>query len=260
MHRLMLSSIVLAAALVLPGVARSQAPAPALAGAAKWADSAARVIERASISGDVVALQSAKTVLDRALVAFPNDPLLLHYQGYELYLEANLLEGMGRGGEAGPLLQKARTALEKSIAGRPMPESHALLSSVLGQMIGTDPSLGMTLGPLSGQEMQAAEATGAFNPRVWMLRGISSLYTPPEYGGSISNAESEINKAITLFASDHPVAPEPSWGKAEAYAWLGQVLQKENKKADAIAAYNKALALEPGYTWVKMVLLPSAQK
>ncbi|HST07740.1 MAG TPA: tetratricopeptide repeat protein, partial [Gemmatimonadaceae bacterium] len=78
--------------------------------------------------------------------------------------------------------------------------------------------------------------------------------------GSISNAESEINRAITLFATDHPVSPEPSWGKAEAYAWLGQVLQKENKKADAIAAYNKALALEPGYTWVKMVLLPSAQK
>jgi tetratricopeptide (TPR) repeat protein len=258
MRRFTLSSIVLATALVLPGAAQSQTPAPT--GAAKWADSAARLIDRASITGDVAGLQSARTLLDRALVAFPNDPLLLHYQGYELYREANTLQGMRRGAEAAPLIQKARTALEKSIAGKSIPESHALLSSVLGEMIGTDPSLGMTLGPQSGQEMQAAIAAGPFNPRVWMLRGISSLYTPAEYGGSVSNAESELNKAVALFASERPVSPEPSWGNAEAYAWLGQVLQKENKTADAVAAYNKALALEPGYMWVKMVLLPSTKK
>jgi tetratricopeptide (TPR) repeat protein len=258
MYRLTLSSIVLATALVLPSPSSSQTPT--LTGAAKWADSAARVIDRATIGGDLAGLQNARALLDRALVAFPNDPLLLHYQGYELYREASMLEGMQRGGESGPLLVRARAALEKSIAAKPLPESHAVLSSVLGEMIGADPSLGMTLGPLSGQELQAAEATGALNPRVWMLRGISSLYTPAEYGGSITNAESELSKAIALFASDRPISPEPSWGRAEAYAWLGQVLQKENKSDDAIAAYNKALALEPGFMWVKMVLLPSVKK
>jgi tetratricopeptide (TPR) repeat protein len=258
MRRLTLSSIILSIALVLPAASSSQTSP--LTGAAKWADSAARLVDRSVIAGDLAGLQNARTLLDRALVAFPNDPLLLHYQGYELYREASMLEGMQRGGEMAPLLERARTALEKSIAAKPMPESHALLSSVLGEMIGANPSLGMTLGAQSGQEMQTAEATGAFNPRVWMLRGISSLYTPPQYGGSISNAESELNKAISLFSTDHPVSPEPSWGQAEAYAWLGQVLQKENKTTDAIAAYNKALALEPGFVWVKTVLLPSVKK
>jgi cytochrome c-type biogenesis protein CcmH/NrfG len=52
----------------------------------------------------------------------------------------------------------------------------------------------------------------------------------------------------------------PFLGRAEAYAWLGQVLQKENKPSEALAAYNKALALEPNYAWVKYGLLPSVKK
>jgi tetratricopeptide (TPR) repeat protein len=258
MRRLTLSSIILASALVLPTAALAQATA--LTGAAKWADSAAREIDRAYVTGDVARLQAARTLLDRGLVAFPKDPLLLHYQGYELYREANLLTGLRRTAEVPPLLEKARAALEQSITLKPLPESHALLSSVLGQMIGADPSLGMTLGPQSGQEMTDALSYGATNPRVWMLAGISSMFTPAEYGGSLSNAEIQLNKAIELFASDHPVSPAPSWGQAEAYAWLGQVLQKENKSADAATAYNKALALQPDFTWVKMVLLPSVKK
>ena len=108
--------------------------------------------------------------------------------------------------------------------------------------------------------MQAALADGPLNPRVWMLRGISSIFTPVEYGGGIENAETQLNRAVALFATDHPVSPAPSWGQAEAYAWLGQVEQRENKPTDAIAAYNKALALEPNFMWVKMVLLPSVKK
>jgi tetratricopeptide (TPR) repeat protein len=258
MTRFRLSSIVLASALMLPAAVRSQAPA--LTGAAKWADSAAREIDRAYVAGDLARLQAAGTLLDRALVAFPNDPVLLHYRGFELYREANLLQGLRRGAEAAPLAEKARAAFEQSISGKPMPETHALLSSVLGQMIGADPSLGMTLGPQSGQEMQAALASGPLNPRVWMLHGISSIFTPVEYGGGIENAETQLNKAVALFATDRPVSPAPSWGQAEAYAWLGQVEQRENKPTDAIAAYNKALALEPNFMWVKMVLLPSVKK
>jgi tetratricopeptide (TPR) repeat protein len=238
----------------------SGAQAPALTGASKWADSAAREIDKASMTGDLARLEGARTLLDRALVAFPNDPLLLHYQGFALYREGGLLDGLRRSAEVAPLLEKARAALEQSNSLKPMPETHALLSSVLGRMIGADPQQGMTLGPLSQQEMDAAVGTGPNNPRVWLLRGIGSIYTPPEYGGGVSIAEGQLNKAIEFFNNDHPVAPAPSWGRAEAYAWLGQTLQKENKPADAAAAYEKALALEPNYSWVRNVLLPSVKK
>jgi hypothetical protein len=42
--------------------------------------------------------------------------------------------------------------------------------------------------------------------------------------------------------------------------WLGQALQKEDKLAEAKAAYEKALEIQPGYKWVEMALLPSVTK
>lgn len=258
MTRLSLSFTILASTVMLS--ASGLAQIPALTGAARWADSAAREIDRGSITSDLARLQGARTLLERALVAFPNDPLLLHYQGYELYREASLLDGLHRSAEVPALVEKARSVLERSNSLKPMPETHALLSSVLGRLIGADPSLGMTLGPAAQEEMAAALESGPNNPRVWLLRGTSSMFTPEQWGGGLPVAETQLNKAIELFANDHPVAPAPSWGKAEAYVWLGQVLQREKKSADAVAAYNKALALEPNYMWVKNVLLPSVGK
>ena len=63
--------------------------------------------------------------------------------------------------------------------------------------------------------------------------------------------------AIELFATDNPTPPAPAWGKAEAYVWLGQVFQKQNRLAEARAAYNSALTVERDYPWVIYSLLPS---
>lgn len=258
MTRLSLPFTILASMVMLSAGAFAQTPA--LTGAAKWADSAAREIDRASITSDLTRYQGVRTLLERALVAFPNDPLLLHYQGYELYREGSLLDGLRQGADVPAMMEKARSVLERSNSLKPIPETHALLSAILGRLIGADPSLGMTLGPAAQAEMTAAIESGPTNPRVWLLRGISSMFTPEQWGGGLPIAETQLNKAVALFAIDQPVAPAPSWGKAEAYVWLGQVLQREKKSADAIAAYNKALALEPNYMWVKSVLLPSVSK
>src|SRR6476469_2481080 len=83
------------------------ANAQALAGAAKWADSAAREIEAASDAGDAARLRNARTLLDRALTVFPKDALLLHYKGYELYREASLEEGLGHHDKTEPILEDA---------------------------------------------------------------------------------------------------------------------------------------------------------
>gem|GEM_PF-4214011 len=57
---------------------------PILTGAAKWADSASRLIDKATFAGNLQGLRNAGLVLDQALTAYPNDALLLQYQGYEL--------------------------------------------------------------------------------------------------------------------------------------------------------------------------------
>jgi tetratricopeptide (TPR) repeat protein len=131
---------------------------------------------------------------------------------------------------------------------------------MLGRMIGLDQSLGPSLGPLIPKQISAAVAGGPANPRVWLLRGIQSFYTPVEYGGGLPVAETQLNKAIELFATDNPPPPAPAWGKAEAYVWLGQVLQKQNRIEEARAAYNKALGVQHDYPWVTYSLLPSLPK
>ena len=115
-----------------------------------------------------------------------------------------------------------------------------------------------TTGTLASQ-MSAAVALGPDNPRVWLLRGIGAMFTPSQFGGGISEAEKHLKKAAVLFESDNPVRPAPSWGKAEVYAWIGQVYQKQNKAADAVVAYNKALEIDPEMNWVRHVLLPSVK-
>jgi len=103
---------------------------PTLAGAAKWADSVGRLIDKATIAGDLQGLRNASALLDRALIAYPNDALLLQYQGYELYREAGLLDG-GSGSQAADIALiavTARTKLQESLAAQPLAETHALLA------------------------------------------------------------------------------------------------------------------------------------
>jgi tetratricopeptide (TPR) repeat protein len=105
--------------------------------------------------------------------------------------------------------------------------------------------------------MTAATTLGPSNPRVWLLKGIQAIYTPAQYGGGLAIAEEQLKRSIQLFVTDAPTPPDPSWGKAEAYVWLGQALQKQNRPAEARTAYQQALALQPDYPWVTYSLLPS---
>ena len=110
---------------------------------------------------------------------------------------------------------------------------------------------GMELGIASQQSTTAALTRGPNNPRVWLVRGQGSVYTPAEYGGGLKIAQEQLTRAIELFAKDAPKPGEPTWGKAEAYVWLGQVYEQLGDKTKALEAYQKALTVSPEYTWAK---------
>ncbi|MFN2564443.1 MAG: tetratricopeptide repeat protein [Gemmatimonadaceae bacterium] len=242
----------------------SLAPSPApgqLSPRDRWADTARVAIEAAYRSGDIEQLRGARALVERALTAFAGDPLLQHYYGYAFYREANLLMGQRRDEkEYRPLLEQADSLLERSASKLALPETYALRSSVLGQLIGSSPLRGMTLGPRSSSAMDRAIELGSRNPRVWMLRGVGAMFTPAMFGGGVDRAEQYLRKAIALFADDRPAPPLPAWGHAEAYAWLGQVLHKQKRIDDARAAYAKALELQPDNGWVRHVLLPALDR
>jgi tetratricopeptide (TPR) repeat protein len=86
------------------------------------------------------------------------------------------------------------------------------------------------------------------------------MFTPPEWGGGPDAAQKLLQRAAELFATDHPAAPAPSWGHAETYAWIGQSCARLGRASDALAAYRKALELEPSYSWVSEQSIPALQK
>jgi tetratricopeptide (TPR) repeat protein len=247
---------------VLALASASYAGAQDAAGSSTWADSARREIEVANAQGDRARLAGAVATLDRALTVVPNDPLLLYYKGYALYRESGVLTGMGKEKEARAELEEADRLLERSNKVKPTADAHALRSAVIGQMIGVsgNPLAGMRLGPRANAEMERAEELGPKNPRVWLLKGLSAIFTPGMFGGGLDKAELNLNKAIELYATDRPTSPEPSWGHADAYVWLGQVRERQKKPDEARAAYQRALEIEPDYAWVKRVLLPGLDR
>jgi tetratricopeptide (TPR) repeat protein len=242
----------------LPAIAASQpAPSrPALTGAARWADSARRVIERGVISGDTTLLTQGVLVARKALGAFPGHPLLLHYVGYGVYRQAQRLEG----DSARLRFQVAVEALEQSAEAEPMPETFALLASAKGSMIGDSMLRGMRLGPQSTAAEDRARELGPKNPRVLVLTGASAIFKPSAFGGGEDRAFERLTQALAAFETEQVAAPSPSWGRAEAYAWLGLLEAKRGRKAEASVAYDKALALEPDYAWVKYSLKPALAK
>ncbi|MGH7577297.1 MAG: tetratricopeptide repeat protein [Longimicrobiales bacterium] len=237
----------------------SAATAQELTSAAPWADSARREIEAANLTADTTRFAAVRVLLERALTAYPDDALLLHYQGYALYREATLR--MGRWNQdVGELLRASQGSLEASAETHEMPETLALLSAVLGQRIGSNPIRAMTLGPRSGSVMDRAVERGPDNPRVWLLRGIGAIFTPGMFGGGLDRAQRYLERAASLFIEDSPAPPLPAWGRAEVYIWLGQVHARAGREAEAREAYIKALEIEPDNGWVRHELLPALDR
>ncbi len=251
MRRLVLVLLVLAWA--------AEGEAQSFTGAAKWADSARREIEAAYLDADTARLAAVRVMLERALTAFPNDALLLHYHGYAIYRDLTLRMGRWRQ-DVGELLDEAQRSLEASIDAEPTPESLALLASVLGQKIGSSAIRGMTLGPRSGILMGRAVQMAPSNPRVWLMRGIGAKFTPKLFGGGLERAEEHLERAATLFEHDAPPPPLPAWGRGEVWTWLGQVYAQAGREEEARTAYMKALKLEPTNGWVRDVLLPALDR
>ena len=253
-------SVLLAACgLAIAAVARPLDAQSALTGTAKWADSASREIDAANAVGDFARLSNAAAMVDRVLTVTPNDPLLLYYRSLALYRIAGLYTGQKKNDEAKRALDEADALLERATAKSPTADALALRSSVIGLMIGLsgNPMSGMTLGPKSSGLLDRAKELEPKNPRVWLVSGMSAMFTPKMFGGGTDKAEDDLRKALTLFENDKPVSPAPSWGRADAYIWLGQALQQNGKKDEARTMYQKALEIQPKNGWVLYVLLPA---
>ncbi len=234
-------------------VARLSAAAPTLNDLLR---SAEKQIQAAGHHNDAAALDQATLALDKAAVLAPKDAWLWYYKGYDAYTRAALANARNDRDAEEKALTEADSDLQKSIESNRTGEALALHASVLGMLIQVrGPESGMQLGPQAGQDLDEARQLAPQSPQVLYSAGVSALFTPPEYGGDVHEAEKLLTSAAAGYATQPP-APRPTWGEADVHVFLGLVEQKLGDNAKAKAEFEKALAIDPDFRWVKYVLLP----
>jgi hypothetical protein len=223
LQRAMVAPMFIAGAMMCSSAIRAQTPA------ARFVDSASTEIERAVHDMDMSRLDQVGVLLDRALVAFPDDPYLLHYRGYLAYRQVTGFLMMGEKSKALPVITRGLADLAESAEHLSWPETIQLEASLNALRIPLEPGSGMTLGPLTGRLSGQATKMGPANPRVALLQAYMAQATPETMGGGAEKAKALVDKAVALFGDDHPAALAPAWGKDEATALQAKSAQKSEQ-------------------------------
>jgi len=126
-------------------------------------------------------------------------------------------------------------------------ESHALLGTIYGMKISDNVLRAVWLGPRVQNELKTALATGAHNPRVQYLLGMSEFFTACRES-SRREALATLLVAEKLFEAEArlPAGPlDPRWGRDSCLTFIGCCYQKLDQRAEAENYFRKALALHP---------------
>lgn len=233
--------------------------------AAAAADTASLVeaetkIESASLHVDAGLLALQVEMIEKELAAAPADPALNYFRAMAHYAEGCLARAQKNPKNAGTQFEEAVKNLEQIKSGPFETEAMAFRGYLLNQLIGVKGSASaMTLGPKSGNLLGQAAGRAPANPRVMFFQGVSLVTTPEMFGGDIAAGTKLLERAEAAFGKQAKDAAV-HWGQAEALAWLGIAKKKSGDLDGARKAWERALAVEPEYGWVKYVLLPSLEK
>ncbi len=155
-----------------------------------------------------------------------------------------------------PLLERAENLLEEHLEGSPE-DVHALtlLSGVFQSRI-TSAFSGMRFGRRSNGLLARALEQAPDDPRALYLSGMSQLMAPGPWGDR-DEGRRRLERAVELFEAEMKESgSDPAWGFPEALAFLGLAFHGEGDLAGARSAWKRALAIEPNFEWVRLVLLP----
>ncbi|MEM9836062.1 MAG: tetratricopeptide repeat protein [Bacteroidota bacterium] len=150
-------------------------------------------------------------------------------------------------------------ALLKSVlkADKENAAANGLYSAYLGMLIAKAPMKGMLYGRKAGRMARQGPSFDPNNPIAHYCHGSNLFYTPTTWGGDPEGAVTALEKAIAAFP---PTADGCDWFYLQTHALLGQAQVKTGDKDAARKTYQKALALQPDFGWVKYVLMPALDK
>lgn len=136
-------------------------------------------------------------------------------------------------------------AAQKAVnAGPNNAEYHRILGQLCGQVIPANPLFGaLKYGQCARDEINKAIELDSKSALAYVSRGVGNYYLPAQFGGGIDLALKDFDKAIAL---------NPKLG--DAFLWKGVALRKANRNAEARAALEKAVQLDPDRVWAKQQL------
>ncbi|HXR78486.1 MAG TPA: tetratricopeptide repeat protein [Bryobacteraceae bacterium] len=123
-------------------------------------------------------------------------------------------------------------------------EYHRILGQLCGQVIPANPLFGaLKYGQCARDEISKAIELNSKSAMAYVSRGVGNYYLPAQFGGGVELALKDFDKAIAL---------NPKL--VDAYLWKGVALRKANRNAEAHAALEKAVQLDPDRVWAKQQL------
>jgi imidazolonepropionase-like amidohydrolase len=178
---------------------------------------------------------------------------LLYYIALCDYRLATYYLTLAQMDKAEPYIKEGQDYLKKGMEMNPeFGELDAFYAYMLGFEIALKPEKAMSLGMQSFQYYGNAFQKSPENPRVHYLKGVSDLYTPVEYGGGADAAIKTLAKSLELFEGEKIEDPVlPSWGKDEAYTFLGMAYNQKGDKNKAAELFKKALEINPEFVLAK---------
>ena len=218
----------------------------------------AKALVGEGISGSPDALKQARSLALKAT----DRPAHRAWAHYWAALASYRLEGQyeeAQRAKRRAAIEKAIKHLDKATELAPeMSDAWALLARCYGLKTAvSSPQEASSLNRHSEDALAKAKQLAPKNPRVWIVSGAKDYHTPTRYGGSRERALKKFKKAARLArqeSGDNPLAP--SWGSAEAHAWIGLAHLEAGRQKKARSSLEQALAIKPGYARVKSDLLP----
>ncbi len=131
----------------------------------------------------------------------------------------------------------------------------AYQSAFYGFSIGLNKMKAPFIGPKSVKYAKLAMEQNPQNPMGFIQYGNSQFYMPPVFGGSKVEALAHFIKAEELM-NKNKIQLQNDWNYLSLLVLIGQSYTEMKDYKNAKTYYEKALAVEPGFLWVKLKLMP----
>ncbi len=148
----------------------------------------------------------------------------------------------GDKGKAETHFEAALKAAERALGLRESADAHCLLGEALSQLIEFRGwGFAISAGPRSRKAFERALELDPDSARAHLDLGLSYLFTPKMFGGSIVKALEYLGKALELARDDHT--------RFLCHVWLAQAHAKAGHPGEASSHLRKALDIYPHNRW-----------